>query len=586
MSLLQEPVAPRSAEDVRQRLRALSSPDTMLAEIVLRAPVGMQLTDSTGRCVLVNPAHTRMFGAIPPPEYNIFEDTVLIESGVANLVRRAFRGEMISIPPIWYDPRDLGNVKVEGGRSIAVGAELVPLFASGGSVSHVLFVFHDVTDLHLARDQAQLAASLANAAREQAENAARRAQFLADASRVLSSSLDYEQTLHAVARLATPTLADFCVVDLIADDGTVRRLSAVHADQAQQPLLDRLLAYVPNSDSPQPAARVMKSGQPELLAEVDADVVQQHTSEPGHFELMRQLGVKSHLAVPLRRSDTVTGVISLGYTGERRYGPEELSLAEALADRASAAIEHARVYKEMERAKQSAEAANRTKDEFLAVLGHELRNPMAPIVNAVQILQRRQGSSWELEVLNRQVRHMRRLVDDLLDVSRITRGKLQLELASIDLGAVVEEAVEATRPLAAAKALALEWNRRDHEPVLLRGDSGRLLQVFTNLLTNAIRFTPEQGCVNVRLGADARWVRVDVSDSGVGIPAEQMERIFEPFVQAHGRSDAGSGGLGLGLAIARNILEAHGGSIAASSPGPGAGSTFTVFLPSASVSDA
>ncbi|HEX2543524.1 MAG TPA: GAF domain-containing protein, partial [Ramlibacter sp.] len=333
-----------SVDEVRAQLAALASPQHLLEEIFLSAPVGLQLCARDGRCVLVNPMHTRLFGAVPPPEYNIFEDTILEATGMAALVRRAFEGERISIPPLWYDARELANVQVSQGRRFAVGAELVPLRSAGAQVSHVLFVFHDVTEAQQAREEAEAAAREAREAGSRAEQAAARSAFLAEAGRLLSSTLDLQETLVALARLATPSMADFCVVDLVEPDGTVRRVAAAHADASGQPLLDQLLEYPPVPGSVQPARRVLESGQPELLAVVDAQVVASHTMTPQHRALMQALGVRSHMAVPMVGRTGTVGVISLGYVGHRRYGEDDLVLGEALGTRAALAIENARLY--------------------------------------------------------------------------------------------------------------------------------------------------------------------------------------------------------------------------------------------------
>lgn len=272
--------APSAIDEVRQRLRALHSPLEMLEEIFLRAPVGLQLCHRDGSCALVNPMHTQLFGAVPPRDYNIFEDTVLAKTGVDALVRRAFQGERMTVPPIWYDARELQNVKVEQARRFAVGAELVPLRTGGDEVTHVLFVFNDVTETHHAREAAEAAADVARAEKARAEEAAARAEFLAEAARVLTSTLDYERTLHAVARLATPVLGDFCIVDVVESDGRVQRVAAVHADPEAQAVLDELWKnYTPEQGSRQPARRVIESGEPELLPVVDSDVIAGHTQD-------------------------------------------------------------------------------------------------------------------------------------------------------------------------------------------------------------------------------------------------------------------------------------------------------------------
>ncbi len=640
---------PPPGEPPRFDFSVLASAPRMLEEIFLRAPVGLLLCDSQGRCVLVNPMHTQMFGTLPPPGYSIFEDTLLLQAGAAGLVRRAFAGERVTVPPLWYDARELKNVSTPHGRRFAVGAELVPLHDADGEVSHVLFVFNDVT----ATEQA----------REQAEAAAARSAFLADAGRLLSSSLDLERTFNELARLATPMLADFCVVDMVERGGTVRRVAAVHADPAVQAVLDGLLAYPPVPGSPQPARRVLDSGAPELLEQVDAAVVAAHTRDPAHSALLLRLGVRSHLAVPLAGKAGVAGVISLGYTGERRYGAADLPLVQALADRAASAIENARLYEDAARseerfrlmadsvpqivwitdhkgrieffnrqwllhtgdaglavarrttvqflhpddagrttalfgkARESGDTflvehrvrgadgeyrwflargvpqrdprtgaiarwfgastdihdlklaegalreADRRKDEFLAMLAHELRNPLAAISNAAWLL-RRKAAQPELDtyfdVLGRQTGRLTRLVDDLLDVSRVTRGLIFLQLAGVELAQVVQRALESLQPLIA---------ERQHTLV----------------------FAPP--------AAPGGFARLAVRDDGIGMAREFLDHVFDLFAQAERGLARSQGGLGIGLTIVRRLVELHGGTVAASSPGPGEGSTFTVLLP-------
>jgi PAS domain S-box-containing protein len=224
--------------------------------------------------------------------------------------------------------------------------------------------------------------------------------------------------------------------------------------------------------------------------------------------------------------------------------------------------------------------ADRRKDEFLATLGHELRNPLAPIRTAAQVLRRTTGNDptarRATDIIERQVEQLTRLVDDLLDVSRITRGQVELRRRHIDLSTIIEQAVESTMPLLEA---------RRHEvrrtlpaiPLPVHGDPARLGQVLSNLLHNAAKYTPEGGLVDVTVGRDQQMLEVRVSDNGQGLATEHQERVFELFTQID--RDRGYGGLGIGLTIARELVQRHGGSLHAESPGLGAGSTFVVRLP-------
>jgi signal transduction histidine kinase/CheY-like chemotaxis protein len=219
----------------------------------------------------------------------------------------------------------------------------------------------------------------------------------------------------------------------------------------------------------------------------------------------------------------------------------------------------------------------RRKDEFLAMLGHELRNPLAPIMTAVELLARHPTAARETSVIDRHTRHLARLVDDLLDISRVTRGHVELRKEYVSLRSVLERAVEMVTPLIARHRHRLQVS--DSEGVVLRGDPVRLAQIFGNLLTNAAKFTPPGGNVDVLVERSHGRVSVTVRDDGRGIAADQVHRIFQPFVQVDRGHDALRGGLGLGLAIVHSLVARHGGSIAVQSEGPGRGASFTVDLP-------
>jgi PAS domain S-box-containing protein len=233
-------------------------------------------------------------------------------------------------------------------------------------------------------------------------------------------------------------------------------------------------------------------------------------------------------------------------------------------------------------AQRSLEQEGRRKDEFLATLAHELRNPLAPIRNAVSLLQLRSDADEELRqvgsLLDRQVTQLARLVDDLLDVSRITFGKVNLQRAAIDLRDAARDAVAASQPLFSVKSQQVSLALGD-EPVWIDGDRVRLAQVLANLLNNAARYTPPKGRIVLRIHASGAEACITVEDDGIGIEPADLERVFEPFAQVHKRDAAMPGGIGIGLALARALIELHGGRIRAESAGRGAGSRFVVSLP-------
>ena len=219
----------------------------------------------------------------------------------------------------------------------------------------------------------------------------------------------------------------------------------------------------------------------------------------------------------------------------------------------------------------------RRKDEFLAILGHELRNPLAPIVTAVELLARHPTAAREQAIIERHVRHLARLVDDLLDISRVTRGHVELRSECVALGMVLERAAEIAEPMIARYRHVLDM--ASAEGIIVQGDPVRLAQVFSNLLVNAAKFTPPPGRIDVAIERGADRVRVTVRDTGRGIARDQLGRIFEPFAQVDRALDALQGGLGLGLAIVHRLVERHDGTIAVHSDGPGRGAAFTVELP-------
>jgi signal transduction histidine kinase len=230
-------------------------------------------------------------------------------------------------------------------------------------------------------------------------------------------------------------------------------------------------------------------------------------------------------------------------------------------------------------AQEALREADRRKDEFLATLSHELRNPLAPLRNALHLLKLSKVDDPAVreaqDIMDRQVRHMVRLIDDLLDVSRITRGRLELRRESVDLGRVVEQAIETARPHV-AQGLAVSLPR---EPVRLYGDPVRLAQIFSNLINNAAKYTPASGRIAITACVEDGHAVVSVSDTGIGIAPEQLPRLFEMFAQAKSALDRSQGGLGIGLSLARSLVELHGGTIEAKSEGAGRGSEFIVRLP-------
>jgi len=363
----------------------------------------------------------------------------------------------------------------------------------------------------------------------------------------------------------------------------VRCIAVAHVDPAKVEWVRELQRrYPPDPCAPRGVSHILRSGEPEMIENIPTELLDAVAVDDEHRRLIWDLELRSYIGVPLKRSGVTLGVITLVMAESRRmYDAEDLEFAIALAERASIAVEHPRLFRAAEAARAEAEHANRTKDDFLAMLGHELRNPLAPIVTALELMKYRgQGNiEREREIIERQVRSLVLLVDDLLDVSRITHGRIELKREPVELADLVSKGLEVA-------SLLLE-NRRHHVRVevprglVVDADPTRIAQVVSNLLTNAAKYTEPGGHIDVfaeRLGDD---IVLRVRDTGIGIEPRMLSRIFEVFVQETQALDRDQGGLGLGLAIVQNLVRLHGGTVAAASEGPGSGSEFVVTLPAA-----
>lgn len=405
-------------------------------------------------------------------------------------------------------------------------------------------------------------------------------RFLADASAALAELTDYESTLQKVAALAVPFFADWCAVDMQQADGSIHRLAVTHADPARVGLAQELFRrYPPEPTDAHGFMKVLRTGQPEWMSVIPDSVLVESARDEDHLRIMRQLGLKSFICAPLRSRTKVLGALTF-VTAEsgRIYDASDLAAAEDLAHRAVIAIENANLLAALKE-------SDRRKDEFLAMLAHELRNPLAPIRNSVQIFRNRDLTPsqrhWATEVIDRQVHQMTRLVDDLLDVSRITRGKIELRKERVELAEVLTNAVEASRPLIEKWGHELTLSVGD-QPIALYADPTRLAQVFQNLLNNAAKYMDQGGHIWVSAERQDDRAVVRVLDTGIGIPPEMLPRIFDMFTQVDHSLDRAEGGLGLGLTLVQRLVEMHGGSVSAHSEGLGQGSEFVVRLPFAS----
>ncbi len=463
-------------------------------------------------------------------------------------------------------------------RNVEFNAELRLRHAGGG-------YRYCVVRAKAQRDSAGLAfrmsGTVADATdRKRAEDALR---FLAEASSILSASLEYQATLKNLADLVVPQLADWCAIDLVEGKRSWRRVAVAYCGTPKVVQADpEPPSYPPDPNWPAGPPKVLLSGQPELYPLLPSSLRAAIACGGEYLAVLRELGEVSALCVPIRYNRQTLGILTLVCAAQtRRYDRASLSLAEDLAHRAALAIDNARLYRE-------AQEANRLKDEFLATLSHELRTPLNAMLGWAQLLKSRRLDDEKmlrgLETIERNARYQTQMIEDLLDVSRIITGKLNLNLAPVDLSAVISLAVETARPAAAAKGIEVDVAFEPKvEPVW--GDAQRLQQVVWNLLSNAVKFTDAGGRVVCSLSRCNQRVQIQVSDTGIGVKSELLPYIFERFRQADSSTTRVYGGLGLGLAIVRHLVELHGGTVRAESPGEGQGATFTVLLPSANDRD-
>jgi PAS domain S-box-containing protein len=403
------------------------------------------------------------------------------------------------------------------------------------------------------------------------------ARYLAEASAALAELVDQESTLQKVANLAVPHFADWSAVDVANNDGSLRRLAVAHQDLAKIDLVRQIMReYPPDPQSPVGVYAVLRTGKPEFVTEITDEMLAASARDERHLELIRSLGLRSFLSVPLIVSGETFGVLTFA-TAEsgRKYTDSDLTQALDLAHRAAVAIENTRLY-------QALREADQRKDEFLATLAHELRNPLAPIRNSLQILRMPRVDAKTIDrlrdMLERQVHHLVRLVDDLLDVSRVMRGKIELRRERVELATVVASAVETVQPLLDSQGHQLRINIPS-ESLPLGADPVRLTQVVTNLLTNAAKYTEQGGRIELTAERAGNMAVLRIRDTGIGIAPHMLPRIFELFVQVDTGTSRSQGGLGIGLTLVKNLVEMHNGTVQAHSEGLGKGSEFTVRLP-------
>ncbi|MBA3646831.1 MAG: HAMP domain-containing histidine kinase, partial [Gemmatimonadaceae bacterium] len=424
---------------------------------------------------------------------------------------------------------------------------------------------------------------------DDAEAARRRAAFLAEAGRLLAESVDQASTLVALTKLALPNLGDWCVVDILEEDETIRRLGIYHSDREKQILADQLEErWAPDSDDPFGAAAMLRGARTiAITGSIEATLAATaHGAE--NLDILRQLGIGCLLSAPLVARGKLLGAVTfIGANCEHIYSAEELQLGEDLASRAALALDNARNYDSALLLRQSAEAANKAKTEFLGAMSHELRTPLNAIGGYIDLLDMGLRGPVTAEQradfarVKRSQQHLTLLITEILNFARAGAGGFSYAVVDINVDEVMRRAVELIEPLFAQKEIEFDGISGDAS-IVARADSERVTQILVNLLSNAIKFTAAGGRIRAEFGATADTAVLHISDTGIGIDADKLEAIFEPFVQLkEGLADRADG-VGLGLAISRDLARAMNGDLTVTSNG-GRGSRFTLSLPRAVV---
>jgi len=420
-------------------------------------------------------------------------------------------------------------------------------------------------------------------ARLEAEAAQRRLALLAEISQFLLASLDYQAAISGLTRLVLPSLGDGCFIE-VEDRDESRRVALAHISPRKAALLQNLGQKRGLRGLLGPALpNALRTGRAERGDRVVLDADRPRSAgDAERRALIRAIDPRAYMVIPMVARGRVLGAMAFLLTeSDRQYGGDDLDFAQHVARRAATAVDNLRLYEEARQARRAAEDANRLKDDFLATLSHELRTPLNAILGWARMLRTRAldpaARDKAIGTIERNALAQAQIVEDLLDVSRVVTGSLRLDLQPVDLPALIESAVTTIRPAAEAKGIELRCRVDRVEPMV--GDPGRLQQVVWNLLSNATKFTPPGGRIEVRVERRDANVDVRVSDTGAGISPDFLPHVFERFRQADSTTTRVHGGLGLGLAIVRHLVELHGGTVEARSAGLGKGATFTVCLP-------
>ncbi len=546
----------RDITEARRAARELHDSEERFRFIFEEAPIGMALTALDGHFVRVNAALCEIVGYTAAElEGSRFQDITHPDDLGSDLavLRKLVEGQ-------------IGHYRTEkryirkDGAVVSICLNVATLRNPAGQPQHFITQMEDVGERKRAEEE-----------RQRIEQDQR---FLAEAGRVLASSLDYEQTLTTLGGLTVRHLADWCLIDIV-EGASPRRLRVVTSRPGQQATCDDIERLKLDRELPHLAGPVFRTHRPYLIEQMTAEKLASFAQSEEHLRLLRAIEPRSLMGVPMTIRGQLVGIMVLvSSPPSQPYTTADLRLAEALAERAALAIENGRLY-------QTALQATQLRDEVLGVVAHDLRNPVTAILMQATSMKRGGGqperrNQKKSESIVRSAQRINRLISDLLDVTSIEAGQISVERERLSARQVLFESVDAQRPLAASGAIDLRIEIADELPDVW-GDQHRLMQVFQNLIGNAVKFTPPNGQIVVGAGRRRGEVLFWVADTGCGISAEALPRVFDRFWQAQKGSHRGAG---LGLPITRGIVEAHGGRIWGQST-PGHGSIFFFTIPEA-----
>lgn len=469
-------------------------------------------------------------------------------------------------------------VIADDGRAEALGIEIRP----SSPVDEALELQRQVAEKML------LGALRERGLAEDAEAARRRAAFLAEAGRLLAESVDRASTLVALTKLALPTLGAWCIVDILEEAGAIHRLGIYHPDPEKQRLAQALEAtWVPEPDDPFGAPAMLRDRRTVAITE-DIEVTLSATAHsPENLHILRQLGIGSLLTVPLVARTRLLGAIT--FVSAQRglsFSAEDAQLAEDLAARGALALDNAQVYDLALVLQRSAETANRAKTAFLGAMSHELRTPLNAIGGYIELLDmglrgpvtEEQHADFARVKTNQ--KHLTLLITEILNFVRVASGRVVYATDDVKACDAMKRASELVEPLFGQRGIVFDGVSGDSS-IVARADPERVTQILVNLLSNAIKFTPAGGHIRAECAAGNDTVALTVSDTGIGIARENLEAIFEPFVQLTESLAHRESGVGLGLAISRDLARAMKGDLTVEST-EGQGARFTLALPRAS----